>query len=214
EETVPDRIKEITQCVLAAHERKGGMRDGEVKKAMKDAVKITEKQMGDVLGCKLTKEGDRLFINYDRKMPLAAQTHIDVINEAKHGLLSAVLMFIHMTKNPLVKTDKVKSFALWEFLEMLEVWENVSHPVFGLPSKLISPSNAAEFVSQGWLSFEKKKGDRADAEEIWYDWGPRAVAVVDPKEILDSFCEVMEDKAEDWREHFKLGKTNGQTSSK
>lgn len=28
--------------------------------------------------------------------------------DAKQGLLSIVLIFIHMSKNPLVKTDKVK----------------------------------------------------------------------------------------------------------
>ena len=31
----------------------------------------------------------------------------------------------------------------------------------------------------GWISFEKLKTDR-DQDEIFYDWGPRAKAMVDP----------------------------------
>ncbi|GMR48793.1 hypothetical protein PMAYCL1PPCAC_18988, partial [Pristionchus mayeri] len=213
-DTMDDRIKEATQCVLAAHEGKGGLKDAEVKKALKDAVQITEKQMKDVLGCKLVKDGERLFFSYVKKMPLAAQPQSDPIMEAKHGLLSVVLMFIHMTKNPLVKADKVKDFALWEFLELLEVLPNTSHPVFGLPSKLIAPSNAAVFVAQGWLSFEKRQGDRGDAEEIFYDWGPRAVGIVHPQEILEAFCEVSGEKAEDWKEHFKLGRKKDEDKDK
>lgn len=45
----------------------------------------------------------------------------------------------------------MQEMALWEFLELLEVNQTAIHPVFGLPSKLIAPSNAAEFVSQGQI---------------------------------------------------------------
>ncbi|GMT04148.1 hypothetical protein PENTCL1PPCAC_26322, partial [Pristionchus entomophagus] len=210
DDSVDERIKEVAQIVLASHSRKGGMKDNEVslsettvKNALKDAAKISGKQMEDVVGCKFTKDGDRLFINYKNQMPQAAQGESDIINEAQQGLLSVVLMFIHMTKNPLISSDKVKDSALWEFLEMLEVRQTSIHPVFGLPSKLIAPSNSAEFVAQGWLSFEKKKGD---PDEIYYDWGGRAVAVVNPKEILETYCEIVGDKAEEWKEHVKIGK--------
>ncbi|KAF8375801.1 hypothetical protein PRIPAC_82230 [Pristionchus pacificus] len=213
QESLDERIKEVAQSVLAGHARKGGLKNIEatisntlVKKALKDAVHISEKQMKEVLGCKLTKDSDRISLSYLKKIPLAAQGSADIISEAKQGLLSVVLMFIHMTKNPLVKTDKVKEMALWEFLELLEVNQTAIHPVFGLPSKLIAPSNAAEFVSQGWLSFEKKQTERNDSEEIVYDWGPRAYAIISPHELLETFCEINGDEATDWKEHYKIGK--------
>ncbi|GMS91708.1 hypothetical protein PENTCL1PPCAC_13883, partial [Pristionchus entomophagus] len=196
-----ERVKEISQLFLAAHSQKGSMKDAEVKKGLKDAVRVAGKQMRDVMGCQLRKDADRLFINHDKTMPSAAEGSGDVMAEAKHGLLTTVLMFIHTSKNPEMESEVVKESALWEFLEMLEVRQNASHPVFGLPSRLIAPSNAAEFVAQGWLTFDKKRTD-----EVSYDWGPRAYAVIDPKEILNEFCDITEDKPEDWKEHFKLGR--------
>ncbi|GMT32398.1 hypothetical protein PFISCL1PPCAC_23695 [Pristionchus fissidentatus] len=208
DESVDSRVQEIAHCVLSAHSRKGGMKDAEVKKALsRDAMHISEKQLLDVLGCKLLKDGERHFIYHDRKMPAASQGMADVTAEAKQGLLSIVLMFIHMSKNPVVKTDRVKEFALWEFLEQLEVVQTALHPVFGLPSKLIAPMNSAEFVAQGWLSFEKLKGDR-DTEEIYYDWGPRAHTAIDPQEMLELFCEISGDKKEEWKEHVKVRRSS------
>eukprot|EP00080_Pristionchus_pacificus_P004392 PDM64412.1 mage-1 [Pristionchus pacificus] len=213
EETLPERINEISQSLLAAHSGKG-IKDNEVRKLIKDAPQLAGKNIKEVLGCKLIKDTDHLFLSYDKSLPKAAQGNADLFADAKQGLLSIVLIFIHMSKNPLVKTDKVKEHDLWEFLNMLEVVQFTPHPVFGLPSKLIGPTNAAEFISQGWLSFEKKKGERHEADEIFYDWGPRAFAVINPKEILETFCEIVGDKPEEWREHFRLYRKMDQTSSR
>lgn len=49
----------------------------------------------------------------------------------------------------LVNSSLFQEHDLWEFLNMLEVVQFTPHPVFGLPSKLIGPTNAAEFISQG-----------------------------------------------------------------
>lgn len=52
-------------------------------------------------------------------------------------------------KMKLVNSSLFQEHDLWEFLNMLEVVQFTPHPVFGLPSKLIGPTNAAEFISQG-----------------------------------------------------------------
>ncbi|KAK6018710.1 hypothetical protein OSTOST_15696 [Ostertagia ostertagi] len=116
----------------------------------------------------------------------------DTMAQAKRGLLSAILMFIFLSKSR--KLHLVFSY-------------DTPDAVFGDIKKLISPSHTAEFIHDGYISFAKSS-DRQDTQVFTYDWGPRATLVCEPKAILTSFCSIIKDPEVDmWEDQLETVKS-------
>ncbi|KAJ1373359.1 hypothetical protein KIN20_035735 [Parelaphostrongylus tenuis] len=112
--------------------------------------------------------------------------------QAKRGLLSAILMFIFASKSKKTNVNAVTETVLIKFLKSLGLHYDTPDPFFGDVKKLISPTNTAEFIHEGYISFAKSS-DPSETQVISYDWGPRATLVCEPEIMLNSFCRIMRD---------------------
>ncbi|VDD90521.1 unnamed protein product [Enterobius vermicularis] len=120
----------------------------------------------------------------------------DKLENAKKGVLLAVLMYIFMAKNPEIPSSSVTSTAVSDFLETLGL-NNIQQLDL---EKLISPKPTAEFITEGWIDFEKSS-DRDGNESVFYSWGPRAKACVDPKKVFELFCAIDGGDPEEWKDY-------------
>ncbi|VDN51965.1 unnamed protein product [Dracunculus medinensis] len=124
--------------------------------------------------------------------------------EAKYGILISALMFLFMAKNPKLVNSTVTENALLSFLHKMGFDGNdISKKNIIDIAKLISPKPSAEFVSKGWISYEKLV-DKNGVETVIYKWGPRAHAVINPLEILKLFCKIDKSELESWKNHYDL----------
>ncbi|XGW21335.1 hypothetical protein V3C99_004356 [Haemonchus contortus] len=145
-------------------------------------------------GCKVVHRANQSHVI--RMTPAQESCGADTMEEAKRGLLSAILMFIFLSKSRKSSVTCVTEPMLLKFLESLGLSYDTPDVVFGDIKKLISPSHTAEFIHGGYISFAKSS-DRSETQMITYDWGPRAILVCEPKAILTSFCLMIKDSEMD-----------------
>lgn len=114
------------------------------------------------------------------------------MTQAKKGLLSAILMFICLSKSKKSCVNCITESALENFLKVLGISYATPDAVFGDVRKLISPSPTAEFVHDGYISFAKSS-DRFETQVFTFDWGVRATMLCEPMELLESYCSIIND---------------------
>ncbi|KAK6058019.1 MAGE family protein, partial [Cooperia oncophora] len=155
-------------------------------------------------GCKVIHRANQSHIV--RIEPMQECSTGDTMAQAKRGLLSAILMFIFLSKSRKSNVTCITEAMLQNFLKSLGLSYDTPDAVFGDIKKLISPSHTAEFIHNGYISFAKSS-DRQETQVITYDWGPRATLVCEPKTILTSFCSMIKDPEVDmWEDQVETVK--------
>ncbi|KAK5967685.1 MAGE domain-containing protein [Trichostrongylus colubriformis] len=141
-------------------------------------------------GCKVIHRANQSHVV--RMDPVQGSHLIDTMDQTKKGLLSAILMFIFLSKSRKSNASCITDTMLQNFLKSLGLSYDTPDAVFGDIKKLISPSHTAEFIHDGYISFAKTS-DRYETQMFTYDWGPRAILVCEPKAILASYCSIIKD---------------------
>uniref|UniRef100_A0A0N5A9H9 MAGE domain-containing protein n=1 Tax=Syphacia muris TaxID=451379 RepID=A0A0N5A9H9_9BILA len=118
------------------------------------------------------------------------------MDDVRQGILLATLMYLFMAKKPKSSSLVVTEAALFEFLESMGMHKSLNIDL----KKLIEAKPTAEFVSEGWITYEKDS-TKYGTETVFYGWGARAEACIDRKKLLELFCEIDGTKPEDWSDH-------------
>ncbi|KIH60093.1 MAGE family protein [Ancylostoma duodenale] len=180
------KVRHLARHLLHAstNEKDGALKDalaqkmhflsrGEYFHVLREASGVLERSFG----CKVIHRNNQSHIV--RTQRIEGDHPEDTMAQAKRGLLSAILMFIFVSKSKKSNSG-------------LGVCYDTPDPVFGDIRKLISPSHTAEFIHEGYISFAKSS-DRFETQTFTYDWGPRALLICEPKDILKSFCTIVKD---------------------
>ncbi|CAJ0594482.1 unnamed protein product [Cylicocyclus nassatus] len=192
-------IRHLARHLLHASttERDGALRNALAQKmhflskheyahALREASAVLQRSFG----CKVVQNNNQSHVVRDQK--IEQNYPQDTLAQAKRGLLSAILMFIFVSKSKKSNISCVTESMLLSFLSGLGLNYDKPDPVFGDIKKLISPAPAAEFIHEGYISFAKST-DRSETQVFTYDWGPRALLICEPKDILKSFCTIVKD---------------------
>ncbi|EYB91573.1 hypothetical protein Y032_0204g1879 [Ancylostoma ceylanicum] len=193
------KVRHLARHLLHAstNEKDGALKDALAQKmhflsrreyfhVLREASGVLERSFG----CKVIHRNNQSHIV--RTQRIEGDYPEDTMAQAKRGLLSAILMFIFVSKSKKSNVDCVTEAVLQNFLNGLGVSYDTPDPVFGDIRKLISPSHTAEFIHEGYISFAKSS-DRFETQTFTYDWGPRALLICEPKDILKSFCTIVKD---------------------
>ncbi|KAL6731954.1 hypothetical protein Aduo_002769 [Ancylostoma duodenale] len=193
------KVRHLARHLLHAstNEKDGALKDALVQKmhflsrreyfhVLREASGVLERSFG----CKVIHRNSQSHVV--RMEHIEGDHPEDTMAQAKRGLLSAILMFIFVSKSKKSNVDCVTESVLQNFLSGLGVCYDTPDPVFGDIRKLISPSHTAEFVHEGYISFAKSS-DHFETQTFTYDWGPRALLICEPKDILRSFCIIVKD---------------------
>ncbi|KAK6731824.1 hypothetical protein RB195_007965 [Necator americanus] len=181
----------------SANEKDGALKDALAQKmhmlprrehchTLREASSVLQR----VFGCKVIHRNNQSHLV--RMERVETNYPEDTMGQAKRGLLSAILMFIFVSKSKKSNVNCITEAVLENFLSCLGLCYDSPDPVFGDIKKLISPSHTAEFIHGGYISFAKSS-DRFETQVFTYDWGPRAFLICEPKEILKSFCKILKD---------------------
>ncbi|KHJ90273.1 hypothetical protein OESDEN_09885 [Oesophagostomum dentatum] len=98
-------------------------------------------------GCKVIHRNNQSHIVRNER--LEGNYPEDTLGQAKRGLLSAILMFIFVSKSKKSNVTCISETMLQNFLSGLGLSYDKPDPIFGDIKKLISPSHTAEFVQAG-----------------------------------------------------------------
>ncbi|KAI1732072.1 hypothetical protein Ddc_00922 [Ditylenchus destructor] len=209
------------QLIMAQAANKGFSREADLRKILAEKrgqfdLKGVRENLEKVLGLKLHHDetNQRYYLRTKFSIPDDMRPDRDVkidannanrnafdnveMNNFKEGILISGLMFIFMVKRHMhegIEKEKgICATLLKNFLcEISDVREDIFKSLFG-------PGRLAEFVIQGWIICTLTKDANGD-EEAFYDWGKRAEAVIDKKELLHSFCEIYGTQITDWPRH-------------
>ncbi|XP_012304337.1 melanoma-associated antigen B2 [Aotus nancymaae] len=96
----------------------------------------------------------------------------------RSGLLMPLLGVIFLYGNSATEEE------IWEFLNMLGVYDGVEHLIYGEPRKLITQ----DLVQEGYLEYEQVPN--SDPPRYQFLWGPRACAETSKMKVLEFLAEV------------------------
>uniref|UniRef100_A0A914ULM0 MAGE domain-containing protein n=1 Tax=Plectus sambesii TaxID=2011161 RepID=A0A914ULM0_9BILA len=138
ERELDEQAAEMVHVLLALHDKKGVIRDADIKKAVprltagaarRNLIKEAGRRLYRSFGLRLVQEEehqDRYFLQNAIVSEDPVDDDNDVVgfdlsrmDEAKRGLLYTVLMFLFMSKNPQLKSANVTEDELWRFLRIL-----------------------------------------------------------------------------------------------
>ncbi|XP_002762794.1 melanoma-associated antigen B2 [Callithrix jacchus] len=88
-------------------------------------------------------------------------------------LLMALLGVIFLSGNSATEED------IWEFLNMLGVYDGKEHPIYGEPRKFVTQ----DLVQEGYLEY--KQVPNSDPPSYQFLWGPRAYAETSKMKVLE-----------------------------
>ncbi|XP_055293533.1 uncharacterized protein LOC129563827 [Moschus berezovskii] len=96
----------------------------------------------------------------------------------KNGLLMPLLSVICLNGNRASEAD------VWEFLNILGIYDGKEHVIFGDPRKLITE----EFVQQNYLVY--RQVPNSDPPSYEFLWGPRAYAETNKMKVLEFLAKI------------------------
>ncbi|XP_032141719.1 melanoma-associated antigen B2 [Sapajus apella] len=96
----------------------------------------------------------------------------------RSGLLMPLLGVIFLTGNSATEEE------IWEFLNMLGVYDGEEHLIYGEPRKLITQ----DLVQEGYLEY--KQVPNSDPPRYQFLWGPRAYAETTKMKVLEFLAKV------------------------
>ncbi|CAI4232622.1 unnamed protein product [Auanema sp. JU1783] len=202
-----DATKDAIQYLLSMENIKSAIKDTEMRRRI-DAMKTTFEatlvdsslKLQNIMGCSVTTNEGRLMVCNILPPLNLIQTSDNIEEDVKNGLLVVLLTAIFLSINPVTPKPVSEAFVFKVLTEFGIDTEN-EDVVFGDIKKLIAPLPSSEFVQKGWLNFCKAKGN--ETVEVLYSWGPRAVTCVDPMELLETFCKMIDDPFPKlWKGHY------------
>uniref|UniRef100_A0A915AAD1 MAGE domain-containing protein n=1 Tax=Parascaris univalens TaxID=6257 RepID=A0A915AAD1_PARUN len=219
-------LAEAANFFLFSQQRKGMVKEADLKKifaraqskvAQEEIYYRLKKYLKKVLGYEVVvvsnKRGTWLvaknLLAYDKQVDDISNKYLSTEEKVKEGFLNALLLFLYMAKNPASATQ-VNESDLWKFIENLR---HTLPPDLIDVKHLVGATPQAEFVSQGWIEYEKVP-DANGTETIYYSWGPRAKCTVDRMKILKFFYAISGDNPGQWKYHCKDANESSGTAVK
>ncbi|WKX89371.1 hypothetical protein Q1695_008766 [Nippostrongylus brasiliensis] len=213
EQSRSSKVRLLAQLLLhsSSNEKEGALKDAVAQKrlflsrreyphVLREAGKFLQKSFG----CMVVHQGNQAHIV--REKAVDGNYPDNTMIQAKRGLLSAILMFIFLSKSKKSNVSCITETMLHNFLKSIGVSYSTPDAIFGDVKKLISPSYTAEFIHDGYISFAKSS-DKSETQMFTYDWGPRATLICEPKKILNSFCSMLNDPDVDrWEDQMEMAK--------
>jgi hypothetical protein len=109
----------------------------------------------------------------------------------KNGLLMPLLGVIFLNDNCATEEE------VWEFLNILGVYDGKTHTIFGDPRKLITQ----ELVQERYLEYRQMRG--SDPPRYEFLWGPRAHAETTKMKVLEFLAKVNDTEPSDFPAHYE-----------
>ncbi|XP_040599888.1 uncharacterized protein LOC101831070 [Mesocricetus auratus] len=109
----------------------------------------------------------------------------------QNGLLMPLLGVIFLNGNRASETD------IWEFLNILGIYDGKAHIIFGEPRKLITN----DLVKEKYLEYRKVVG--SDPPSYEFLWGPRANAETTKMKVLEFLAKVNETVPQAFPSHYE-----------
>ncbi|VDL81758.1 unnamed protein product [Nippostrongylus brasiliensis] len=142
EQSRSSKVRLLAQLLLhsSSNEKEGALKDAVAQKRLF----LSRREYPHVV-----HQGNQAHII--REKPVEGNYPDNTMVQAKRGLLSAILMFIFLSKSKKSNVSCITETVLLSFLKSIGVSYSTPDAVFGDVKKLISPSYTAEFIHDGWF---------------------------------------------------------------